>query len=157
MRLLLAAAMIGVLLLGADTARAAQQLGGMAADYEYLICGYECDLSDGLLGADEELSWTARGSLGPGESYTYTYQPSKGSRYVYARALTYRGKDVPLPVRIEVDAIGVAEGIGEACTEWISSATITEWRVVVTNPTGSTLRRVYAQGYNMMDFRGECP
>ena len=150
-------AVLAVLLLLAPSSLAAKPQASMGLTYEYVSYGYEGNPNDGLLGRDESLVFQAAGSLAPGESYTYTYLPTWSARYIYAEAAKQRGRDVSLLVRIEVDGVGIAEGLGTACIIYYNSQLIAPWRVTVTNVGEVNGRAVYLTGFNYMQLMQTCP
>jgi hypothetical protein len=157
MRLLLAAAVLAALWLQSDMALAARvSTASLALTYEQQTCGYECVMDDDLLGPDENLSWQADGSLAPGESFVYTYLPSKSGRYIYAQAYAYHGPGGPLQVTIET-AFGTTTGLDKACQIFYWSGAITDWSVTVTNVGDRTAKRAYAWGQNYDDTGYNCP
>jgi len=124
-------------------------------------CGYECNLYDGVLGSDETLEWMAQGDLMPGESYTYTYQPTSGPREISAYAGNRIGRQANLRVVIRATLLEVGElyteGIGRACLYWYwSQAPNSPWSVTITNPDTKTARSVQFQGRNQMQIGESC-
>lgn len=150
MKLILAMALFGTLL-------AARVWEPMQVTEETITsCGYECDLTDGYLGADEFLTFAARGGLLAGQTFTYTYLPTKSARYIYASASSYKGRDADMQVDIWSD-FGHASGVGEACLKWYWSNATTPWRVEVTNISGRDVRNVFLWGRNEMEWGQVCP
>jgi len=139
----------------------ARSYSPMQLIYERLSsCGYECNFYDNCLGPDETLEWGAQGDLRPGESYTYTWQPSCGPREIIAYAGTSRGYNTDLLVVITATVQGQelrAEGIGRACIYWNWSNEVnTPWQVTVTNVDSRLARATYFSGRNQMQIGESC-
>ena len=137
---------------------------GMVVNYENVNFGYEGDQTDGILGADEFLTWVAEGQLAPGEQYVYTYLPNNGGVYISARAYTRKGKG-ELLIEIESttylwtgDIYKYSSGLGTACLVTDGYApNLADWSVTITNIGPRTAKGIYFSGMNQTDFGQECP
>ncbi len=121
---------------------------------ERFSCGYECDQNDGVLSSDENITWVAEGTLGRGESYTYSWQPNSGSRRISARTLSH-GKPLLFDIYIESGPHS-ADGVGEVCLSYIGNRNdVLPWSVTITNNTKKRNQKwVYFNGVNR--FGGYC-
>lgn len=152
-----------VMLVLAVVAIGAKPDRSMRLTYEHVGYGYEGDRYDGVLGADESLTWVVEGNMGPGESYVYTYIPSSGSRWVTVRAYPRKGKG-QIFIEIEVvehrtigDVRHYRSGVKNACLAFTGSRQVdADWTVTITNIGRKTARAVYSSGMNNTNFGQGC-